>query len=91
MVHIMCTTLVVHLLVISVTVALTRRKCKQSLYVNIFYHFTKVGFIVKAIKHLKRDSTNTVTSISISVYNNFSKERKSEIGRRTTFKPFCRL
>ena len=48
MVHIMCTTLVVlGVGVISVTVALTRQKCKQSLYVNIFYHFTKVGFIVK--------------------------------------------
>ena len=46
-VHITCTILVVHLLVISVTVALTRHKCKQSLYVYIFYHFSKVGYIVK--------------------------------------------
>lgn len=62
----------VHLLVISVTVALTR----QSLYVNIFYHFAEVGFIVKTINHLKKDSTYTVTSMSISVYNNFSKGKK---------------
>ena len=48
MVHITCTTLVVlGVDVIYVIVALTRHKCKQSLYVNIFYHFTKVGLIVK--------------------------------------------
>ena len=46
-VHITCTILVVHLLVISVTVALTRQKYKQSRYVYILYQFIKVGFIVK--------------------------------------------
>ena len=79
MVRITCTILMVHLLVMPGTVARTRHKCKQSIYVYIFYHFTKV------------DSTYTVTSVTKSAYNNFSEERKSEIGQRTTFKPFCRL
>ena len=45
-VHITCTILMAYLLVMPVTVARTRHKCKQSIYVYIFYHFTKVGFIV---------------------------------------------
>ena len=42
----MCTILVVHLVVIalSVIVALTKNKVQVKHY--IFYHFTKVGFIV---------------------------------------------
>ena len=45
MVHIMCTILVVHLVVvISVIVALTKNKVQEKYY--IFYHFTEGGFIV---------------------------------------------
>ena len=92
MVRITCTILMVHLPVMPGTVARTRHKCKQSIYVYIFYHFTKVGFIViTKVTIQKKDSTYTVTSVTKSAYNNFSKERKSEIGQRTTFKPFCRL
>ena len=50
----MCTILVVHLIAISVIVALTKNKVQVKYYIFLIdYHFTKVGFIV-----LKKEKKN---------------------------------
>ena len=50
----MCTILMVHLLVVSVIVALTKNRVQVKYYIFlIYYHFTKVGFIV-----LKKEKKN---------------------------------
>ena len=61
-VHIMCTILVVHLLVVSVIAALTKNKIQVKYY--LFYHFAQVGFIVLKKEKREKKEKSHLTSIS---------------------------
>ena len=69
----MCTILVVHLLVVSVIVALTKNRVQVKYYIFlIYYHFTKVGFIV-----LKKEKKIGKTALNFNIWmSNFSKGKK---------------
>ena len=71
----MCIILMVHLLVVSVIVALTKNKVQ--IKYHIIYHFTLLGFIVLK-KESKRKKKKKKTALNFNIRISITKQREKK-------------